>query len=58
MSNKELAEKIRNNDIWDPVLLEELCDRAGLADEYKQADSETFEQVVFRAAEILNIEIL
>lgn len=37
---------------------EELCELAGLADEWKEADGESFEQVLYKAAEILNVEII
>ena len=57
MTNQELANKINNSSTWDETLLAELCDRAGIFDEWKNADGENFESVVYKAAEILNINI-
>lgn len=55
---EELAEKMRESDIWDPEDCEQLCSLAGLDREYQEADGDNFEQVVFKAAEILGVEIL
>ena len=54
----EIAEELRNNGEWIPELCEELCELAGLEDEWKEADGDTFEQVLYKAAEILNVEII
>lgn len=40
-------------DYHDPELVEEICSRAGLLEEYKSSDGETFESVMDRAIEIL-----
>ena len=40
-------------DYHDPDLVAEICDRAGLLEEYKSSDGETFESVMDRAIEIL-----
>jgi ABC-type glutathione transport system ATPase component len=40
-------------DYHDPALVAEICDRAGLLEEYKSSDGETFESVLDRALEIL-----
>ena len=40
-------------DYHDPELVEEICDRAGLLEEYKSSNGETFESVLDRAIEIL-----
>lgn len=55
----DLARKIRNADNWLDVLDEvtELCEYAGLAEEWENADGDTFESVVNHAAEILNVNI-
>jgi hypothetical protein len=59
MSNEEVAREIRERKIgWDLDLMEELCARAGLRQEFRQADAETFEEVAYKAAEILNVEIV
>lgn len=57
MNNNELAEKIRNSGTWDYDLLAELCDRAGIFEEWENADGETFESVAYKAAEILGVNI-
>lgn len=53
----ELAERIRNADEWNAEDLAELCKMAGLEKEWQEADGETFEQVAYKAAEILGVEI-
>lgn len=57
MTDSQLAEAIRTCDEWDPETLCELCERAGLSLEWSKADGDSFESVVNRAAEILEIEI-
>ena len=54
----EVAEELRTSGEWIPDLCEELCDLAGLADEWKEADGESFEQVLYKAAVILNVKII
>lgn len=54
----KIAEVIRNADTWDMDACAELCELAGMEDEWKAADGETFEQVVFAAAEKLGVEII
>lgn len=54
---EQLATEIRNSDTWIPELIEQLCEYAGLSEEYQNADGETFESVVYKAAEILGVEI-
>lgn len=53
----EIARDLRNSGEWIPELCEELCDLAGMSAEYKEADGETFESVVYAAAEKLGIEV-
>ena len=53
----ELAERIKNADEWNAEDLAELCEMAGLEKEWQEADGETFEQVAYKAAEILGVEI-
>lgn len=57
-SIKELAERIRESGEWIEDDVRELCDAAGLLEEYEAADGETFEAVIFKAAEILGVEVL
>ena len=54
----EIPEEMRANGEWNPELCEELCKLAGLEDEWKEADGETFEQVLYKAAKILDVEII
>ena len=57
MNVQEIAREIRNSETWDNELLEQLCEAAGLLEEYQSADGETFESVVYKAADVLNVEI-
>ena len=53
----EIAEEIRNSETWGNDLLAELCEAAGMYDEWNAADGETFEAVAYKAAEKLGVEI-
>ena len=53
----ELVERINASDEWNAEDLAELCEMAGLEKEWQEADGETFEQVAYKAAEILGVEI-
>lgn len=55
MTDKELAEEINSYGYWDAEMVKELCYRAGLKDEY--TNSEDIEPVVYKAAQILNVEL-
>lgn len=52
-----VAYRIYMSDEWNPEDCRRLCELAGIEDEWDTADGETFEQVVFKAAEILNVRI-
>ena len=56
---QELAAKIRAAKTWVEVEgeLRTLCDAAGMADEYKAADGDSFEAVIYKAAERLGVEV-
>ena len=56
---QELAAKIRAAKTWVEVEgeLKALCDAAGMADEYKAADGDNFEAVIYKAAERLGVEV-
>jgi hypothetical protein len=54
---EQIAERIRTADEWNADDCAELCELAGLDEEWEEADGETFESVVYRAAEILGVEI-
>lgn len=62
MENKEraieIAERIKAADTWDMEALEELCELAGMSEEWENADGETFERVAYAAADKLGVEIL
>lgn len=55
---EQIAERIKTTDEWNAEDCAELCRLAGLEEEWKNADGETFESVVFKAAEILNVDIV
>lgn len=56
---QELAAKIRAAKTWGEVEgeLRALCDAAGMADEYKAADGDNFEAVIYKAADRLGVEV-
>ena len=58
LSDQELGEEIRNLDFWDADLCGELCDRAGLADEWAAVTAENSESLIYKAAEKLGVEVL
>ena len=55
----ELAAKIHAAKTWVEVEgeLRTLCEAAGMADEYKAADGDNFEAVIYKAAERLGVEV-
>ena len=53
----EIATALRSSGEWDFELLEELCEIAGLKEEWNNSDAETFEDVAYKAAEILDVDI-
>ncbi len=55
---RDLAKKIRNSDEWDLDDIRDLCDAAGMLDEFDAADGETFEAVVYAAAKKLHIDVI
>ena len=57
MTVQEIAREIRNSETWDDELLKQLCEAAGMLEEYEASDGETFESVVYKAAEKLGVEI-
>lgn len=56
---QELAAKIHAAKTWVEVEdeLMALCEAAGMADEYKAADGDNFEAVIYKAAERLGVEV-
>lgn len=53
-----IAQELREEGEWIPALCEALCELAGMADEYREADGESFEAVLFKAAEFLGVVII
>ena len=53
----EIAMALRSSGEWDFELIEELCEIAGLKEDLNNSDSENFEDVVYKAAEILDVDI-
>ena len=53
----EIATTLRSSGEWDFELLEELCELAVLEEDWSNSDSENFEDVVYKAAEILGVDI-
>lgn len=54
----EIAEELRSADTWDMGLARELCELAGMASEFDAADGETFEGVIYAAAEKLGVDVI
>ena len=54
----KIAEAMRSADTWDISLARELCELAGLADAFDAADGETFEAVIYAAADKLGVEVI
>lgn len=54
---QELAAKIAAATTWNESDCKKLCELAGMLDEWNAADGETFETVVYNAAEKLGVEI-
>ena len=53
----EIATTLRSSGEWDFELLEELSEIAGLEEEWNNSDGENFEDVAYKAAEILGVDI-
>lgn len=53
---KEMIEKLVGDE-WDMEACAELCEMAGMSEEWEAADGDTFESVVYAAAEKLGIQI-
>ena len=55
---KELATRIKESNEWDPDDCRDLCKYAGMLSAWDEADGDTFERVLFAAAEKLGVEII
>lgn len=54
----KIAEELRSTDTWDMDLAHELCALAGMAEAFEAADGETFEPVIYAAADKLGVEVI
>ena len=54
----KIAESLRSADAWDMDLARELCALAGMAESFDAADGETFESVIYAAADKLGVEVI
>lgn len=54
----KIAEALRSADTWDMDLARELCELAGMAEAFDAADGDTFEGVIYAAAEKLGVEVI
>ena len=54
----KIAEALRSADTWDMGLARELCEMAGMAEAFDAADGETFESVIYAAADKLCVEVI
>lgn len=54
---EDIAKELRGSGDWIPELCEELCRMADMESEWADADGESFEDVVYAAAEKLGVEI-
>lgn len=55
---KTVAERIRQSGEWVLSDCEKLCELADLSEEWESADGETFESILFKAADHLGVEIV
>lgn len=54
---QEIAKELSESGEWIPELCQELCELADMSAEWETADGETFESVVYAAAEKIGVEI-
>lgn len=54
---EEIARELNESGEWMLELCEELCKLADMEQEWKDADGESFESVVYAAAERLGVEV-
>ena len=57
MENAKEMIKTQSGNEWEMEACVELCEMAGMSEEWEAADSDTFESVVYAAAEKLGIQI-
>ena len=54
----KIAEALRSADTWNMGLARELCALAGIAEAFDAADGESFESVIYAAADKLGVEVI
>lgn len=52
-----IANALRYGEVWNMDLARELCEMAGMAEAFDAADGDSFECVVYQAAEKLGVDI-
>ena len=57
MKNVKEMIKTQSGNEWELEACAELCEMAGMSEEWEAADGDTFESVVYAAAEKLGIQI-
>ena len=57
LTTEELVDMINDSPCWDDDLNRELCDRAGIVEEWDAADADDAEEIIYKAADILGVEI-
>lgn len=55
---QSIAEALRSADTWDMDSARELCELAGMTREFDASDGETFESVIYAAADKLGVEVI
>lgn len=45
------------NGEWDMDMCRELCEDAGMLDEWESADGDNFESIIYKAADILGVNL-
>ena len=55
---EELATSFREKDVWNMAECEKLCWLAGMGKEWRRADGENFEAILYKAADKLGVDII
>lgn len=54
----EIARRMQAAEVWNDADCAAICNAAGLGVEYARADGESFESVIFHAADILGVSVM
>lgn len=57
LTTEELVDMINSSPCWDDDLNRELCDRAGIVEEWDSSNGDDAEEIIYKAADILGVEI-